>query len=127
MMMTCYVCAGRHRDRRGCSRLWRVSGVRSWYDRVRSRKAVGVDCKTVRKYVASALAAGLSLGGPANSAQAWAELVRGQATFVTPVASIIQDTLSKQCYRDVTTAYACAATGPPRVTSLVSVDSLRPR
>jgi len=39
-------------------------------------ESLGVDRKTVRKYVAPAIAAGLSPGGPAKSAQEWAELVR---------------------------------------------------
>ena len=39
--------------------------------------SVGVDVKTVRKYVAPAEAAGLSPGGPALSRVEWAELVAG--------------------------------------------------
>jgi transposase len=38
--------------------------------------SLGVDRKTVRKYVAPAVAAGIEPGGPARSAQQWAELVR---------------------------------------------------
>jgi predicted transcriptional regulator len=39
--------------------------------------SLGVDRKTVRKYVAPAEAAGLTPGGPALSPGAWAELVAG--------------------------------------------------
>jgi len=39
--------------------------------------SLGIDPKTVRKYVAPAVAAGLSPGGPALSRAEWAELVRG--------------------------------------------------
>jgi hypothetical protein len=37
----------------------------------------GVDRKTLRKYIAPAEAAGIVPGGPAKSAEEWAELVRG--------------------------------------------------
>ena len=40
-------------------------------------ESLGVDRKTVRKYVAPAVAAGLSPGGPAVSAAEWSDLVRG--------------------------------------------------
>ena len=39
--------------------------------------SLGIDAKTVRKYVAPAEAAGLAPGGPALSRAEWAELVRG--------------------------------------------------
>jgi hypothetical protein len=39
-------------------------------------ESLGVDRKTVRKYVAPAIAAGLPPGGPARSASEWGELVR---------------------------------------------------
>jgi transposase len=39
--------------------------------------SLGVDRKTIRKYLAPALAAGLSPGGPAMAAADWAELVAG--------------------------------------------------
>jgi transposase len=39
-------------------------------------QSLGVDRKTLRKYVAPAVAAGIAPGGPAKSEQAWAELVR---------------------------------------------------
>src|SRR4051812_27946946 len=39
--------------------------------------SLGIDDKTVRKYVAPAEAAGLLPGGPALSRSEWAELVRG--------------------------------------------------
>ena len=42
-------------------------------------ESLGVDRKTVRKYVAPAIEAGLSPGGPARSAAVWAELVRAWA------------------------------------------------
>lgn len=40
-------------------------------------QSLGVDRKTLRKYIAPAEAAGISPGGPAKSEQEWAELVRG--------------------------------------------------
>ena len=40
-------------------------------------ESLGVDRKTIRKYVAPAIAAGLAPGGPAKSQAEWAELVRG--------------------------------------------------
>jgi transposase len=40
-------------------------------------QSLGVDRKTLRKYIAPAEAAGLVPGGPAKSEQEWAELVRG--------------------------------------------------
>jgi transposase len=39
-------------------------------------ESLGVDRKTVRKYVATAIAAGLAPGGPAKSRSEWGELVR---------------------------------------------------
>src|SRR5690349_11258296 len=39
--------------------------------------SLGVDRKTLRKYIAPAEAAGLAPGGPARSEREWAELVRG--------------------------------------------------
>ena len=39
--------------------------------------SLGVDRKTIRKYVAPAVAAGMVPGGPVCSQQRWAELVRG--------------------------------------------------
>ena len=39
--------------------------------------SLGVDRKTVRKYTAPAIAAGMTPGGPPLSEQQWAELVRG--------------------------------------------------
>jgi hypothetical protein len=38
--------------------------------------SLGVDRKTVRKYVSPAVAAGIEPGGPARSAEQWSELVR---------------------------------------------------
>jgi hypothetical protein len=38
--------------------------------------SLGVDPKTVRKYTAPAIAAGMAPGGPPGSPQRWAELVR---------------------------------------------------
>jgi transposase len=40
-------------------------------------QSLGVDRKTLRKYVAPAVAAGITPGGPARTEQEWAELVRG--------------------------------------------------
>jgi len=40
-------------------------------------ESLGVDRKTIRKYVAPAIAAGLEPGGPAKSDSEWAALVRG--------------------------------------------------
>jgi Integrase core domain len=40
-------------------------------------ESLGVDRKTLRKYIAPAEAAGIVPGGPAMSAEEWAELVRG--------------------------------------------------
>jgi transposase len=40
-------------------------------------QSLDVDRKTLRKYVAPAVAAGIAPGGPAKSEQEWAELVRG--------------------------------------------------
>ncbi len=40
-------------------------------------QSLGVDRKTLRKYIAPAEAAGIRPGGPAKSEQEWAELVRG--------------------------------------------------
>src|SRR5713226_5954086 len=40
-------------------------------------ESLGVDRKTLRKYVAPAEAAGIVPGGPAKSEEEWAELVRG--------------------------------------------------
>jgi Integrase core domain len=40
-------------------------------------QSLGVDRKTLRKYIAPAEAAGITPGGPAKSEQEWAELVRG--------------------------------------------------
>src|SRR5580704_13117797 len=40
-------------------------------------QSLGVDRKTLRKYVAPAVAAGIVPGGPAKSEEEWAELVRG--------------------------------------------------
>src|SRR5690242_13768627 len=40
-------------------------------------ESLGVDRKTLRKYIAPAEAAGIAPGGPAKSEQEWAELVRG--------------------------------------------------
>jgi transposase len=40
-------------------------------------ESLGVDRKTLRKYIAPAEAAGITPGGPARSEQEWAELVRG--------------------------------------------------
>ena len=39
--------------------------------------SLGVDRKTIRKYLAPAVAAGIRPGGPARSQAQWAELVRG--------------------------------------------------
>jgi transposase len=39
--------------------------------------SLGVDRKTLRKYIAPAVSAGISPGGPAKSEQEWHELVRG--------------------------------------------------
>ena len=39
--------------------------------------SLGVDRKTIRKYVAPAVAAGIVPGGPAKSEREWADLVRG--------------------------------------------------
>jgi transposase len=39
--------------------------------------SLGVDRKTIRKYVAPAVAAGIVPGGPAKNEQEWADLVRG--------------------------------------------------
>jgi hypothetical protein len=39
--------------------------------------SLGVDRKTLQKYIAPAEAAGIVQGGPAKSEQEWAELVRG--------------------------------------------------
>jgi transposase len=39
--------------------------------------SLGVDRKTIRRYVAPAVAAGIAPGGPARSAEQWAVLVRG--------------------------------------------------
>ena len=39
--------------------------------------SLGVDRKTIRKYVAPAVAAGIVPGGPAKSEAEWHELVRG--------------------------------------------------
>jgi predicted DNA-binding transcriptional regulator YafY len=38
--------------------------------------SLGVDRKTIRKYTAPAVAAGMAPGGPARSRAEWAELVR---------------------------------------------------
>src|SRR3974377_428321 len=40
-------------------------------------QSLGVDRKTLRKYIAPAEAAGIAPGGPARSEQEWAELARG--------------------------------------------------
>jgi hypothetical protein len=40
-------------------------------------ESLGVDRKTLRKYIAPAEAAGIAPGGPAKSEQGWADLVRG--------------------------------------------------
>ena len=40
-------------------------------------ESLGVDRKTLRKYIAPAEAAGIAPGGPAKSEEEWAELVRG--------------------------------------------------
>ncbi len=40
-------------------------------------QSLGLDVKTVRKYVAPAVAAGMTPGGPALDRAAWAELARG--------------------------------------------------
>jgi transposase len=40
-------------------------------------ESLDVDRKTLRKYIAPAVAAGITPGGPARSEQEWAELVRG--------------------------------------------------
>src|ERR1035441_2436759 len=40
-------------------------------------ESLGVDRKTLRKYIAPAEAAGIVPGGPAKSEEEWAELVRG--------------------------------------------------
>jgi transposase len=40
-------------------------------------ESLGVDRKTLRKYIAPAEAAGITPGGPAKSEQEWADLVRG--------------------------------------------------
>ena len=40
-------------------------------------QSLGVDRKTLRKYIAPAEAAGIVPGGPAKSEEEWAELVRG--------------------------------------------------
>ena len=40
-------------------------------------QSLGVDRKTLRKYIAPAEAAGIAPGGPPKSEQEWAELVRG--------------------------------------------------
>jgi hypothetical protein len=40
-------------------------------------ESLGVDRKTLRKYIAPAEAAGITPGGPAKSEEEWAELVRG--------------------------------------------------
>ena len=40
-------------------------------------RSLGVDAKTVRKYVAPAEAAGFAPGGPPVSEQRWRELARG--------------------------------------------------
>ena len=39
--------------------------------------SLAVDRKTIRKYTAPAIAAGMVPGGPARSQQQWAQLVRG--------------------------------------------------
>src|SRR5437667_418664 len=39
--------------------------------------SLGVDRKTLRKYIAPAEAAGIVRGGPSKTAEEWAELVRG--------------------------------------------------
>ena len=41
-------------------------------------QSLGVDRKTLRKYIAPAEAAGITPGGPPKSDQEWAELVRGR-------------------------------------------------
>ena len=43
----------------------------------RDGRSLGVDRKTLRKYIAPAEAAGITPGGPAKSEEEWAELVRG--------------------------------------------------
>jgi hypothetical protein len=40
-------------------------------------QSVGADRKTIRKYIAPAVAAGIVPGGPARSEVEWQELVRG--------------------------------------------------
>ena len=45
--------------------------------RTRWLESLGVDRKTLRKYIGPAEAAGIVPGGPAKSEQEWAELVRG--------------------------------------------------
>ena len=40
-------------------------------------QSLGVDRKTIRKYVAPAVAAGIAPGGPARSEGEWQDLVRG--------------------------------------------------
>ena len=48
-------------------------------------ESLGVDRKTLRKYIAPAEAAGIVPGGPAKSEEEWAELVRGWfRSWLTP-------------------------------------------
>ena len=50
-----------------------------WYGgraKVEVARSLGVDAKTVRKYVAAAEAAGLAPGGPPVSAERWRALAR---------------------------------------------------
>jgi hypothetical protein len=51
-------------------------------------ESLGVSRKTVRKYVAPAIAAGLVPGGPVKSASEWGELVR--AWFPSPADTLLR-------------------------------------
>ena len=50
--------------------------------------SLGVDRKTIRKYLAPAVAAGLAPGGPAMAQQDWAALVTGWFPQLVPVESL---------------------------------------
>jgi transposase len=75
--------------------------------------SLGVDRKTIRKYVAPAVAAGMTPGGPERSQAEWAELVRGwfpelvdtrlrQVTW--PAIEVHRDYIAEQLKAGVTAA-----------------------
>ncbi|MFG3701607.1 IS21 family transposase [Micromonospora sp. NPDC047620] len=75
--------------------------------------SLGVDRKTIRKYTAPAVAAGIAPGGPARSQDEWAQLVRGwfpelvdtrlrQVTW--PAIEVHRDHIAEQLKANVTAA-----------------------